>query len=140
MQPQTPGPRPLRSARFLGAHVTEPDVGCHVVEHLFQALGLDSDCEGVAGDPLSSHVLKHDDASWVSALVRCLHYERDAEHLLPFLACFCDPYFPQGRVGERKRQETIYDQHDVWDTPLWFVLMVAALTAEWIIRRRAGLV
>jgi uncharacterized membrane protein len=43
-------------------------------------------------------------------------------------------------VGERKQQETIYDQHDIWDTPLWFALIAAALSVEWIIRRRASLV
>lgn len=43
-------------------------------------------------------------------------------------------------VGEEKQKETLYEQHDVWDTPLWFGLLVAALLGEWIIRRRRGLV
>ena len=43
-------------------------------------------------------------------------------------------------LGEKKQKETIYDQHDIWDTPLWFALMAVALSAEWIIRRRASLV
>ncbi|MGB2824372.1 MAG: glutamine amidotransferase [Phycisphaerae bacterium] len=43
-------------------------------------------------------------------------------------------------IGEMMRKETVYDQHDIWDTPLWFALMVVALSAEWVIRRRASLV
>jgi len=43
-------------------------------------------------------------------------------------------------VGERKQKETLHDEHDIWDTPLWFALVVAALSAEWIIRRRVSLV
>jgi len=50
------------------------------------------------------------------------------------------PALIEQRVGEKKQKETIYDQHTIWDTPLWFGLMVVALSAEWIIRRRATLV
>ena len=43
-------------------------------------------------------------------------------------------------MSEKQQHETTYDQHDIWDTPLWFALMVLALSAEWVIRRRASLV
>ena len=46
-----------------------------------------------------------------------------------------------GRGLSRKQQdETVHDQHDIWDTPLWFALIAVALSAEWLLRRRAGLV
>jgi hypothetical protein len=50
------------------------------------------------------------------------------------------PALIEQSAGERERKETIYDQHDIWDTPLWFGLIVLALSAEWNIRRRATLV
>jgi uncharacterized membrane protein len=50
------------------------------------------------------------------------------------------PALVEQSLGEKKEQETLYDQHDLWDTPLWFALMVVALSAEWILRRRASLV
>jgi uncharacterized membrane protein len=43
-------------------------------------------------------------------------------------------------LGQRRQEETNYDNHDIWDTPLWFGLLVVALSAEWILRRRATLV
>jgi hypothetical protein len=50
------------------------------------------------------------------------------------------PAIIERSVGERKQKQTTYDEHDVWDTPLWFGLLVVALSAEWIVRRRASLV
>jgi len=50
------------------------------------------------------------------------------------------PELIEQRVGEKKQKETLYDHHDIWDTPLWFGVMVVALSAEWILRRRATLV
>ena len=44
------------------------------------------------------------------------------------------------RVSVKKRKERVHDQHDIWDTPLWFGLVVVALSVEWILRRRASLV
>ena len=46
----------------------------------------------------------------------------------------------ENSVGERKQKETLYDEHDLWDTPLWFGLIVVALSVEWVIRRRVSLV
>ncbi len=43
-------------------------------------------------------------------------------------------------LGERKQKETLHDEHDIWDAPLWLALVVAALSAEWVIRRRVSLV
>ncbi len=43
------------------------------------------------------------------------------------------------RVRKMKRDETVFEQHDIWDTPLLFALLALALSVEWIIRRRAGL-
>jgi len=50
------------------------------------------------------------------------------------------PALIERSVGEKERKETVRDEHDIWDTPLWFGLLVVALASEWIIRRRAGLV
>ena len=50
------------------------------------------------------------------------------------------PALVERRVSRRRQRETIYDQHDIWDTPLWFALIAAALSVEWFIRRRVGLV
>jgi len=50
------------------------------------------------------------------------------------------PALVEQSVSEKKQKETTYDQHDIWDTPLWFGLMVVALSAEWVIRRRVSLV
>jgi hypothetical protein len=44
------------------------------------------------------------------------------------------------RASRKKKSETVFEQHDIWDTPLWFALLALALSAEWIIRRRARLV
>ena len=49
------------------------------------------------------------------------------------------PAILEKSLGQKKQNQTIYEQHDIWDTPLWFGLIVAALSAEWIIRRRATL-
>jgi hypothetical protein len=50
------------------------------------------------------------------------------------------PALIEQAAGEQEQRETLYDHHDIWDTPLWFGLIVLALSAEWIIRRRATLV
>jgi hypothetical protein len=50
------------------------------------------------------------------------------------------PRLLEQSVGEKRQKETVYDQHDIWDTPLGFGLIAAALTAEWILRRRASLI
>jgi uncharacterized membrane protein len=42
-------------------------------------------------------------------------------------------------VRKMKRQETVYVTRDIWDTPLLFALLALALSAEWLIRRRSGL-
>ncbi|MBM4036071.1 MAG: hypothetical protein FJ291_30425, partial [Planctomycetes bacterium] len=46
----------------------------------------------------------------------------------------------ENSVGERKQKETLYDERDIWDTPLWLALIVVALSVEWVIRRRVSLV
>jgi hypothetical protein len=38
-----------------------------------------------------------------------------------------------------KRDETVYETHDIWDTPLLFALLALSLSVEWFLRRRAGL-
>jgi hypothetical protein len=43
------------------------------------------------------------------------------------------------RVLEMKREETIYDSHDLWDTSWLLGLLAVCLSAEWLLRRRAGL-
>ena len=42
-------------------------------------------------------------------------------------------------VLKMKRDETVYETHDIWDTPLLFGLLAVALSVEWFLRRRAGL-
>jgi len=42
-------------------------------------------------------------------------------------------------VRKIKRDETVYETRDIWDTPLLFALLALSLSAEWLIRRRAGL-
>ena len=43
------------------------------------------------------------------------------------------------RIREMRREETIYEQHDLWDTWPLFGLLAVALSAEWVFRRRGGL-
>ncbi len=45
----------------------------------------------------------------------------------------------KNRVGKMKRDETVYETHDIWDTPLLFGLLALTLSVEWFLRRRAGL-
>ena len=43
------------------------------------------------------------------------------------------------RVREMTVERTTYDQRDIWDTPLMFAVLALALSAEWFIRRRSGM-
>ena len=43
------------------------------------------------------------------------------------------------RVKKMKTAQTIYQHHDIWDTPLLLALLAVALTVEWFVRRRVGL-
>ncbi len=43
------------------------------------------------------------------------------------------------RTDSMKREKTNYEELDIWDTPLLFGILALALTAEWIVRRRSGL-
>ncbi len=42
-------------------------------------------------------------------------------------------------IAKMKMDETIRETRDIWDTPLLFGLLALALSAEWLLRRRAGL-
>jgi len=43
------------------------------------------------------------------------------------------------RIRQMRREETVYEQHDLWDTWPLFGLLAVALSAEWVFRRRGGL-
>ena len=43
------------------------------------------------------------------------------------------------RLRTMKRDQTVFEQHDIWDTPLIFGIIALALSVEWFLRRRSGL-
>ena len=49
------------------------------------------------------------------------------------------PGLIERRVQQMKTDQMEHEHKDLWDTPLLFVLLVGALTIEWAVRRRAGL-
>jgi hypothetical protein len=49
------------------------------------------------------------------------------------------PELIERRVRRMKTDRMEYAHKDIWDTPLLFALLVGALTVEWAVRRRAGL-
>ena len=136
--------RPMRLAWTLSepgvyeAQYAPPDAGDYVVAATGRLAG-EADLAAGATFTVGETLDEYSDAAQRADLLRAVAAASGGRYFTAAQAGEL-PALIERRVGERKRQETIYDQHDVWDTPLWFVLMVAALTAEWIIRRRVGLV
>jgi hypothetical protein len=50
------------------------------------------------------------------------------------------PEIVRERVMKMKREETVFEQRDIWDTPLWFGLVALCLSVEWLVRRRLKLI
>jgi uncharacterized membrane protein len=136
--------RPMRLAWTLGepgvyeAQYAPPDAGDYVVAATAGLAG-EADLEAGATFTVGETLDEYSDAAQRADLLRAVAAASGGKYFQPAQAGELPALIKQ-HVGERKRQETIYDQHDVWDTPLWFALLIAALTAEWIIRRRVSLV
>ena len=116
-----------------------PDAGDYTVTAAASLKDANSPLKAIATFTVGETLDEYSDAGQKEGLLKEIatvsggrYYQPQEVEKLPGLI--------EDSLGELRRKKTIYDQQDIWDTPLWFALIVVALSAEWIIRRRASLV